>query len=143
MQALIFGHIFAPTLDIGITYRHVTAFIFLAAFLAQTFSKSFVMADYYANTSKYAKNCENRAKPKMQCNGKCQMMKKLQQEEKKDQENPERKAENKNEILLSSKSFFATVVRVYKIAVNKPLFPRFENDYAYSPSHSVFHPPKV
>ena len=34
----------------------------------------------------------------MHCNGKCQMMKKLEQEEKNDQENLERKAENKNEI---------------------------------------------
>lgn len=34
----------------------------------------------------------------MHCNGKCQMMKKLEQEEKNDQDNLERKSENKNEI---------------------------------------------
>jgi hypothetical protein len=72
-------------------YRRLTAFIFIAAFLAQTFSRSFIIADYYADTAKYARNCVNKAKPKMNCNGKCQMMKKLQEEEKKDQENPDRK----------------------------------------------------
>jgi hypothetical protein len=114
-----------------------------AAILAQTFSKSFVMADYYTNTSKYAKNCVNKAKPKMNCNGKCQMMKKLEQEEKKDQENPERKAENKNEILLSSKSFYATVDNTCKIAIVKQRFPQIENIYSYNCTNSIFHPPQV
>jgi hypothetical protein len=74
----------------------------------QTFNRTIIMLDYTANTQAYAKNCENKARPKMHCNGKCQMMKKLQQEEKKDQQNPDRKMENKNEITLSSKSFFNT-----------------------------------
>jgi hypothetical protein len=123
-----------------ITYRHITAIIFFAAFLAQTFSKSFVMADYYTNTSKYAKNCENKAKPKMHCNGKCQMMKKLQQEEKKDQENPERKGENKNEIVLSSKSFFTTVSN-YRIHLTKRLYPTLQSPKETDRSFEVFHPP--
>ncbi|MFY8004320.1 MAG: hypothetical protein ACOVNR_05730, partial [Chitinophagaceae bacterium] len=116
-----------------ITYKYITAFIILAAFLAQTFSKNFVMADYFTNTAKYAKNCENKAKPKMHCNGKCQMMKKLQQEEKKDQENPERKSENKSEIALSIKSFFATTSRPYKPRIAIILFPQLVNNYAYNP----------
>ncbi|MGG9971092.1 hypothetical protein ACQ33O_04780 [Ferruginibacter sp. SUN002] len=82
------------------------AFIFILSFGAQTFTKSLIVFDYYSNTKAYAKNCENKAKPKMHCKGKCQMMKKLKQEEKKDEQNPERKSENKNEITLSSKSFY-------------------------------------
>lgn len=101
------------------------------------------MADYYTNTAKYAKNCENKARPKMHCNGKCQMMKKLQQEEKKDQENPERKSENKNEIVLSTKSFFATISRAYKQRIAKKLYPQIADNYAYNPAYSIFHPPKV
>jgi negative regulator of genetic competence, sporulation and motility len=130
-------------LKFDITYKHITAIIFFAALLAQTFSKSFVMADYYTNTSKYAKNCVNKAKPKMQCNGKCQMMKKLQQEEKKDQENPERKAENKNEIILSSKSFYAVVNTTYKVTIIKQAFPQIADDYSYNCTSNIFHPPKV
>src|SRR5262245_61157718 len=66
--------------------------------LGQTFSRFFIVMDYQLNKEYIAKNlCVNKEKPKMQCNGKCHMMKKLAQEEKKDQENPERKSENKFE----------------------------------------------
>ena len=101
------------------------------------------MVDYYTNAGKYAKNCENKAKPRMHCSGKCQMMKKLQQEEKKDQENPERKSENKNESVLSSKSFFAIVNRTYKTAIEKQLFPQISDGYAYNCTNTIFHPPKM
>jgi hypothetical protein len=130
-------------LEINIIYRQITALIFFAAFLAQTFGKSFVMADYYTNTPKYAKNCENKAKPKINCNGKCQMLKKLQQEEKKDQENSERKGENKNEVILSSKSFFAIINKTYKIAIAKRQFLQVTNGYTYNCTSLIFHPPKV
>lgn len=101
------------------------------------------MADYYTNTSKYAKNCVNKAKPKMHCNGKCQMMKKLQEEEKKDQEKPERKGENKGEVILSSKSFFAIVCRSYNIAISNQLFSHVTDSYTYNCTKSIFQPPKV
>lgn len=129
-------------MKLSITYRYITAIVFLAAFLAQTFSKTLVIADYYTNTAKYAKNCENKAKPKMHCNGKCQMMKKLQQEEKKDQENPERKAENKNEIVLSSKSFFTTVPYYSKYSIKK-LYPALQSPKETDRSFEVFHPPSA
>lgn len=124
-------------------YRQLTAFIFLAAILAQTFSRTFVIADYYTNTSKYIKNCENKARPKMHCNGKCQMMKRLQQEEKKDQENPERKSEKTNEIILSSKSFFATVPTQYKInSKSKKILPSSDGR-SIDRSFDIFHPPQA
>jgi hypothetical protein len=124
-------------------YRQLTAFIFLAAFLAQTFSKTFVIADYYTNTSKYAKNCENKARPKMHCNGKCQMMKKLQQEEKKDQENLERKSENKNEIILSTKSFFASVPTQYLIESKSKKLLASSDGKSIDRSFAIFHPPQA
>jgi hypothetical protein len=93
---------------IGSLFKQITAILFLMAFALQTFSKPLLMFDYFANTKAYEKNCVNKAKPTLQCKGKCQMLKKLKQEEKKDQQNPERKAENKNEV-LSSKSFYPTL----------------------------------
>lgn len=80
--------------------------MFLAAFAIQTFNGAFIVVDYYANTGAYAKNCENKTRPMMHCNGKCQMMKKLKEEQKKDAQYPERRGDNKNEIVISSKSFF-------------------------------------
>jgi hypothetical protein len=122
-------------------YRQIIALLFLTAFLAQSLSKPFIIVDYYTNTGKYAKNCENKARPKMHCNGKCQMMKKLQEEEKKDQENQERKSENKNEVVLSSKSFFISDPN-YSIRFIKRLYPTLQSPKETDCSFEVFHPPR-
>lgn len=125
------------------TYRQLAACVLLAAFLAQIFSKPFIVVDYYTNKSKYAKNCENKAKPSMHCNGKCQMMKKLQQEEKKDQGNPERKAENKQETIGSTKSFFAIVPDSYwAIIKTKKTLPPSQGK-STDRSFAIFHPPQA
>lgn len=87
-------------------FKQLISLVFLAAFATQTFQKSFIVFDYFTNTGKYAKNCENKIMPAMHCNGKCQMVKKLKQEDKKDEQNPERKAENKNEFVKSSELFY-------------------------------------
>ena len=115
----------------------------IAAFLAQTFSGSFVVADYYTNTAKYAANCENKARPQMHCNGKCQMIKKLQQEERKDQENQGKKSENKDEITLSTKSFFANAHPIYLIvSIFKKLHPSSDGK-SIDRSFDIFHPPQA
>ena len=99
------------------------------------------MMNYYTNTAAYAKNCINKARPKLHCNGKCQMMKKMQQEEKKDQQNPERKAENKAEV-LSSKSYFHTNIPAFVMSFCKPSFINNEGTEIKMP-RSIFHPPGV
>ena len=88
-------------------WKQLTAALLLLAFTTSSFCKTAIVVGYYTNTAAFAKNCINKARPKMHCNGKCQMMKKLAQEEKKDQGNTERKPENKNEV-ISLNSFFNT-----------------------------------
>ena len=79
----------------------------------------------------------------MHCNGKCGMIKKLQQEEKKDQENPERKGENKNEIILYTKSFFASVPTQYLIVTKtKKLLPSSDGK-SIDRTFDIFHPPQA
>ena len=85
--------------------RKIVAILIFFSLLFQSFSRILIIADYYANTIAYARDCINKALPMMHCNGKCQMMKKIQQEEKKDRENTERR-ENLKNLTLSSKSFF-------------------------------------
>jgi len=58
-------------------FKKITATILLLAFVSQTFAGPFIMLDYFVNTAAYAKNCINKARPKMHCNGKCQAMKKI------------------------------------------------------------------
>lgn len=79
--------------------KRIISILLLLAFLLQTFSRTAVVIEFYANQGYIAKYlCENKNKPKLKCCGKCHLRKKLKQEDSKDEENPERKLENKVEI---------------------------------------------
>lgn len=112
----------------------------LLAFAASTFSRVFVVADYYTNTSAYAKDCINKAKPKLQCNGKCQMMKRLQQEDNKDQQNPDRKMENKGGVDISSKSFFSAYLS-NPYSIIDTFYSIHQAGAPVEYSNTIFHPP--
>ena len=121
-------------------YKQSAAIFLLIAFVAQTFSNGFVMLDYYINKVAFAKNCVNKARPAMHCNGKCQMMKKLQEEEKKDQQMPERKLEKRME-LLSSNSFCYSFEFLLILPTNAK---RLQQPYPLKDiSYSFFHPPQA
>ena len=119
--------------------KQFIAFIFLTAFAMQTFTKAFIVFDYVANTKNYAKNCVNKARPKMHCNGKCQMMKKIQEEEKKEQQNQDRKDEAKNQV-LSTKSFFASLTPIQPTIVSVA-YTLPSNGKAIKMPRTHFHPP--
>ena len=121
-------------------FKQIIATILLMAFVAQTFASPFIMLDYFVNTAAYAKNCVNKARPKMHCNGQCQVMKKIREQEKKDQQDSQRKAENKIPV-LSSKSFFCSVK--YISAVTKIKYPQLNINHTHDVALSVFHPPQV
>jgi len=87
-------------------FKQLTVILLLTAFAVQTFNRAVIVFNYYTNTASFAKNCENKAKPMLHCNGRCQMMKKLKQEENKDKQNPERRNDNKDEVLFFSKNSF-------------------------------------
>ena len=64
----------------GVKFIAVSLLMFLL--LTQTFSKWLMVAEYCMNKEYIAKNlCENRNKPALHCNGKCQLMKKMAAEE--------------------------------------------------------------
>jgi hypothetical protein len=120
--------------------RYLSAILLIVAFAAQTFNGAFIKLGYCINPEAFAKYCVNKAKPKLKCHGKCQVMKKMQEEEKKDQENRERKWENKITV-LSSKSFFCTV-EFDLIPAAKPV-PAGNTLLIKDISLSVFHPPQA
>jgi len=122
-------------------FKQTAAIFLLAAFTIQTFSNGFILLNYFADTAAFAKNCVNKAKPKMHCNGKCQMMMKLKEQEKKDQQVPERKPGNKTEV-LSSKSFFYSLENSCSVAASKAV--SVEKSYPLSDiAYSFFHPPQA
>ena len=122
-------------------WKPITAAVLLLAFMASTFCQAVIVAGYYANVAAYAKNCVNKARLQMHCNGKCQMMKKLQQEEKQSQENAERRAENKNE-LLADKSFYQQLPLLSSTVTGTRFFTYTEN-CPRSLQTGIFHPPQA
>lgn len=112
------------------------------AFVLQMFGTIIILADYRLNTQSYATNCENKARPQMHCNGKCQMMKKIEQENKKDQQNPERKTSNRGEISFYLPSLFIAIdFFSFEVSTTK-------KEFSYVAGHGIerlsliFHPPK-
>jgi hypothetical protein len=85
-------------------WRQLAVIILFFSVLLQSFNRAVIVGGYYA--AAYAKACENKARPEMKCGGKCQMMKKLKNEEKNEQQAP---SGNRFDLVISSKSFFATV----------------------------------
>jgi hypothetical protein len=107
----------------------------------QTFNQGFCYISYWVNKSAFEKNCINKARAWLHCDGKCQLMKKIVENEKKDPSSPELKLTAKTEV-LSSRSFF-------------PILPPSINSIGLSPyilfdigipidrPSSFFHPPGV
>src|SRR4249919_3962619 len=119
--------------------KQLTSLFVLLSFTLTVFYKAYVVVDYYVNAVSYAQNCENKMQPMMHCNGKCQMMKKFKAEEKRQQQNPERRTENKNEV-VSSNSFFPTVGIQYSASSDVPS-PIDYTSFPVGNNPAVFHPP--
>jgi len=120
-------------------FKRIVAIILLLAFSVQSFSQAFIVLGYYSNAGAYARNCINKSRPKLHCNGKCQMMKKMQEEEKNDQQVPVQKTGYEVQVLYS-KSFFATLnIPVFSTRIYK----RHNAGDAIHRTLSIFHPPQV
>ena len=123
-----------------IVIKTLGAILLFFSFFAQTFQQAFTVLGFYANQSYLAsKFCENRYKPMLHCDGKCILAKKLKQDEKKDQQNPERKLENRVEFFCWS-----------SIAIDIPAYLFSHPYYSSAPdtkltdlASSIFHPPSV
>lgn len=73
----------------------------------------------------------------MHCNGKCQMMKKLRQEQKKDESAPERRS--MNDEVISSRSHFPSL-SIFKAQVARAFVLRNNNEVRDA-ALDFFHPP--
>jgi hypothetical protein len=120
--------------------RFITAIFLFVAFTAQTFNKALIMLDYYTNTASFAKNCINKARPMLHCNGKCQMMKKLQQEEKKEQQYPESRSGSKNQDIYFNPVF---AIRLLQPSTTLQVYSDLLIEKVRDNSPFIFHPPCV
>ena len=119
--------------------RYISAILLLCAFAIQSFNGFFIVINYYSNTASFAKNCENKYKPQLNCEGKCVMMKKMIAAEKKEQQAPQRKLEIKNDV-YTPESFTAQLAFNNTSSIRNN-FIRYSNSPLSGYQHSVFHPP--
>ena len=123
-------------------YRQLLAAVLMLAFTVQTFNQGLIVFGFYANQDAIAnKLCVNKAKPKMLCHGKCQLMKKLQEEEKKDKENSERKIDNKSEIFFINDTY--TSVNYETVSNTGSNFPLYNEPLINIYLIDIFHPPQL
>jgi len=121
-------------------YRYLIAFTFVLLVCIETFGNLFTVAGYYLDNEVYAENCVNKDKPQMHCDGKCQLQKKLTEEDNKDKQNTERKNETGIEV-LSSKSFFATIQKPFPKVIATKYFI-INTGAPVDHSFQFFHPPQ-
>jgi len=121
--------------------KQLVPIFLLIAFATQTFNQGVIVLSYYANPSSFAVKCENKARPMMHCNGKCQMMKELKQEEKRDGANGELKLSLKVDP-PSSKSFFPSL-QVFALQCIQPTTQYSSVILSDGNLPGIFHPPSL
>ena len=107
----------------------------------QTFAKGIIILDYGINMDAYMEHCENKAKPQLNCNGKCGMYKMLEKEEKQDSSSSIQKAEKATEQLICFDDF--TILRPIIILPTGQKGVALNSLYAYVHLNALFKPPIV
>ena len=121
-------------------FKQCAAVFLLLALLMQTFSKAVIVVDFYANQETIARTlCENRDKPMMHCCGRCQLRKRLAQEDGKQKGNPERKSETRPQLLFTEWSTDIALVQVLPPSITYTRSVS-DNNTLDQPSF-CFHPP--
>ncbi|WP_299336270.1 hypothetical protein [uncultured Psychroserpens sp.] len=84
--------------------------------------------------------CENQDKPELACNGKCQLMK-VSESQNKDQNTPEGILDFKELILYQNSP--NTTILTHKEWIKKQTVITYQSLYSYISTYVCFHPPRV
>jgi hypothetical protein len=120
--------------------KQIAVFILIILVAAQTFSKWLIVLEYKVNQDYIAKNlCKNRNKPKLHCNGKCQLAKKLAEDQK---ENAPDNSQGKlkfTEVIF----YLDQTLQHSRLLENVTCMcrHRYQDKKYTAPSYSIFHPP--
>jgi hypothetical protein len=121
-------------------FKQCTALFLLLAFVAMTFSRAVIVVDFYVNQENIARTlCENRNKPMMHCCGRCQLHRRLAKEDNQDKNSPERKSDNRDEVLFCQKNTPAFIAPFRD--AGKVSYSSFAAGAPVDRSFSFFHPP--
>jgi len=121
--------------------KFVAVPILILLVMSQTFSHWFMIMSFKLNQDYIAKNlCENRNRPKLKCKGNCVLMKKLEQQEKKEQNSPVTLKFETSAFVISSRSFFASL-DFASAFIPKSYLPLFNTGKPVGRILPIFHPP--
>ncbi|RYZ19225.1 MAG: hypothetical protein EOO10_24655 [Chitinophagaceae bacterium] len=121
--------------------KKISTILLLVTIFLQTFSAFVIQAEYFLNKDYIAKVlCINKAKPKMHCNGKCYLTKKLRDVEDQNQQAPTPKKDK-----FDVQPYFLpdqVCLTATEPAINVEYW---ETDELFHSTflHAVFHPPTV
>ena len=119
----------------------ILAYLLTTLLLLQTFSRELVVLDYQLHKERITQLfCVNKDKPRLQCNGKCHLAKKLRKASAADSKAPASGfAKVKYEAVLPLRA----LLQEPRFPGAKPAqFARLATEpYSFSPAHSIFHPP--
>jgi hypothetical protein len=119
--------------------KQCTALLLLVAFMAASFSKAVIIADFYANQDQIAKTlCVNKGNPGMHCCGRCQLRKRLSHEANQDQNNPERRIDDKEVLFVEDAS--TGIPAPDRLMVSVP-FGELQGQPAVDQPANIDHPP--
>ena len=117
----------------------LSAFLLLLLMILQAGQINFILLEYKINQKAFAKNCINKAKPQLQCKGKCQMRKKIKEEQ-----------EQENHSFANQKTDFTFIIPI--VSPETPSFNLkdlksksgiYKSNLHPSLSYrSIFHPPR-
>lgn len=117
--------------------------ILLPLMLLQSFSTVWLWSVFELNRDYIAKNeCINRFNGKeLSCKGQCVLMKKMREHEEKEQKNLETRI--LDVVFINNNLNFTFETSPFDETTVTLVFPTLEEDYAYRPIFSIFHPPLV
>lgn len=119
----------------------IAASILILLVMVQTFTSWLIVVEYTINKDYIANNlCVNKAKPKLHCQGKCQLMKRLAEEEKQTSSNSQTGGKIKmSDVLFTNELQMPALNKLPKQG------QAFSSDYLVNTPTgsftSIFHPP--
>jgi hypothetical protein len=121
--------------------QKIVAAILIFAFLGQSFNQYWYYLGYLVEKKEYMARCENKALPQMHCNGKCQLMKKIREQQEKERGSaPELKLAAKSEVLPPVTEL---IVPAFVENVDRQFFPSYRAILPKGQPSLLFRPPAI
>lgn len=121
--------------------KQISAILLAIIILVSSLGQFVIYVHYVVNKNYYATVlCENKAKPLMQCNGRCHMLKEMKEQEKKEQSPTNPKKERQETVQFCQQNVQLSFNPVNEVVEQNALYILAKGQEV---PFSFFHPPKV